>query len=111
MSFQIFYDLSAFDGLLTFHDLSIFYGLSTFHEFSIVYDLSTFHDLSTFFQNLFKKSWLAAKRLINLEWPNICSLISAESADLSHNQKKIIFLKKCIFLNKKSALEGAKLTQ
>ena len=41
-------------------------------------------------------------------FPNIFSLISAESADLSHNQKNHIFEKNANFLNQKSAVEGPK---
>ena len=41
-------------------------------------------------------------------FPNIFSLLSAESADLSHNQKDHIFEKKMLFLNQKSAVEGRK---
>ena len=41
-------------------------------------------------------------------FPNFFSLISAESADLSHNQKKHFFQKKSWFFDRKSALERPK---
>ena len=44
-------------------------------------------------------------------FPNIFSLISADSADLSKNQKNHFSKKKSRFLDKKCALEGRNLVQ
>ena len=41
-------------------------------------------------------------------FPNIISLLSADPADLSTNQKNHFFEKKWPFLNQKSAVEGPK---
>ena len=41
-------------------------------------------------------------------FPNIFSLLSADSADLSKNQKKIIFLKKSPFFESKMCSRGVK---
>ena len=44
-------------------------------------------------------------------FPNIFSLISADSADLSKNPKNHFFKKKRDFFDQKSALEGRNLVQ